>query len=521
MTGMKRIRKTLLPPALLLLAVWPGCADPHSLKDSNVIIVLVDTLRRDRLGAQSAAGPTSPCMDRLAGEGVSFEHAVAPSSWTKPSVASLMTGLYARTHGAVRVTRADETSRMKGSTSLSSKHVTMAETLREAGYRTAAFVTNPNIIPALNFDQGFDLFVQPAGDAGALIQQSLDWIEASGKEDKFHLYLHLIDPHFPYFPPKEYRERFAPGVRGAGALLALEATAVVIHSWLNQFTQWKPENPTDRFRFDFDKAKTLIQKTMPDMASRLDLDKLRSELDLDFQGKDDPALIRQTDYLISLYDGEVAYSDHAIRRLMDGLEENKILDHTIVVVTADHGESFLEHYTWGHRHSVFGEEVDVPLIFRIPGSDGTFKGAFHETVSLVDVFPTLLDMLEMEIPGPVEGISLWPAIERADSNLLPARPVFTELIIDQQDHAAVLMGRKKLIRSQAPDNRVKWMYYDLESDPLEQAPLDPEGHDELGKKLQKLLDEYIRKRDLPFGEEKGLDSLTEEEIKQMQALGYI
>jgi arylsulfatase A-like enzyme len=170
-------RVILLFISCCTLVAGPSCSDRVEPlpDDTSLVLVVVDALRSDRLVAWGGDPGVTPCLDRMAGESVRFRHAVSPSSWTKPSVASLMTGFYPGRHGAVGLTRSLQ--RYGGSTRLDSSQVTLAETLRQAGFSTAAYTTNINISVRNNFHQGFDQFVQRAGDAGELCTGALQWLD--------------------------------------------------------------------------------------------------------------------------------------------------------------------------------------------------------------------------------------------------------------------------------------------------------------------------------------------------------
>ena len=172
-----------------------GCSSP---RPPDVIVYLVDTLRPDHLGAYGYSRSTSPNLDELARDGVVFTNAYTPASWTKPAVASLLTGLLPRRHGAI--THSDR---------LPSQVQTAAELLKARGYRTASFVTNPHVIPLWGFDQGVDVFRdlrvrdRPAR-ADQVVRTVLDWLAASGTEPVF-LYVHTIEPHAPNNPREPFR----------------------------------------------------------------------------------------------------------------------------------------------------------------------------------------------------------------------------------------------------------------------------------------------------------------------------
>jgi arylsulfatase A-like enzyme len=169
----------------------------------NVIVYLVDTLRADRVGAYSGR-PTSPRTDAFAREATLFQHAVAQAPWTRPSVASILTGLGPWMHGVQTV-----------EDRLAEAAVTLPELLHGAGYRTAAFSSNGNVGPATGMDQGFDDFFlnMAAPGSGAVTRRVLAWLDARAGRSPFFLYVHTVDPHAPYEPSREDRLRFAPGAR--------------------------------------------------------------------------------------------------------------------------------------------------------------------------------------------------------------------------------------------------------------------------------------------------------------------
>jgi choline-sulfatase len=313
----------------------------------NVILYLVDTLRKDHLGCYGYGKPVSPRVDAFAREATLFRNAVAQSSWTRPSVASMLTGLLPRTHGVHR--RPD---------SLSPGAVTLAERLRERGFRTAAFVTNSNVHRSFGFGQGFEEYrLTPHGrdTAGNLNALTAGWLDTLGKAP-FFLFLHTIEPHTPYQPPPAFRERFAPGV---------------------------PE----------------------------ELGRVRVLKELN-SGKRPvtPGLVRD---LTALYDAEIAANDAAFGDLVDLLKERRLWDSTIILFVSDHGEEFHDHGGWEHGRTLHTEMLDVPLIVRLPGvGEGR---AVDRLAQHVDLVPTILDALGLPVPQGVEGRSLLPAMAGAEA----------------------------------------------------------------------------------------------------------
>ncbi len=170
----------------------------------NVVLYLVDTLRADRLGCYGYGKPVSPRIDAFAREATLFRHAVAQSPWTRPSMATILTGLLPRTHGVHRKRHA-----------LSSEAVTLAEALKQQGYETAGFVTNGNVARSFGFGQGFDTYeLLPRKRSAAMDvhARAAAWLEDE-KDAPFFLYLHTVEPHAPYDPPETFRRRFAPQVQ--------------------------------------------------------------------------------------------------------------------------------------------------------------------------------------------------------------------------------------------------------------------------------------------------------------------
>lgn len=312
-----------------------------------VIVFMIDTLRADRLGTYGYERPTSPRIDRFAGEAVLFAEAVAPSAWTKPTVASIFTGLHPPSHGVVELNRI-----------LAPGLDTMAELFSQSGYETAGFVTITTVSSAFGYEQGFDRYEEMLErddlpglhePAERVVDVALDWIDARPDPDRpFFLYVHVSDPHAPYVPPAPYAERFAPGVE-----------------------------PLDE----------------ADLAAAPE-----SEL----QG----IAARASD----LYDAEVAYVDEQFGRFVDELRDRGILQRSTVVLMADHGEEFLDHGGWGHGRTLHGELVRVPLILRLP-DERAVTGRVAARVRQVDILPTLLALNGLPPPDRGEGASMVPLLD--------------------------------------------------------------------------------------------------------------
>lgn len=335
----------------VLAAALTGCEQPGPDVRTNVILISIDSLRSDHLGAYGYERPTSPNIDRLAARGVVFERARSTTTWTLPSHLSLLTGLYPEVHGVQR-----------GKRRVSSRVVLCSEVFSKLGYETAALVAAPYLHRRFGFAQGFDEYDDytigfenhAASHQGATspilharIREMLDDLG----QGPFFLFLHYWDPHYDYNPPAPYDSLFDPDYEGT-----LTAEAYL-------------RNP--RIHADMEP--------------------------------------RDLEHVIALYDGEIRFTDHYIGELLNELERRELLQDALVVLTSDHGQEFFEHGGKAHRRNLYDETLRVPLIFKFPG--GRFAGERRaEPASLVDVVPTLLDALNLEPLRLANGRSLLPVV---------------------------------------------------------------------------------------------------------------
>ncbi len=272
----------------------------------DVLVYLIDALRRDELGCYGNRRPVSPHLDALAAEGALFADAIAVSSWTRPAVASLFTGLRPTTHGV-----------NDRSDALRPEATTLAELLHGAGYRTGGFVTNPHAGARFGFSQGFERFrgfTHRQVDAFDVNRAFLDWLDAGAADPRpVFAYLHTTDPHGPYEPTAPWRQRFAAGVP-------------------------------------------------PELGSRPSLNEL---VEKEVAGEE-----REAAPLRRLYDAEVAANDAAFGELRAALRRRGRWSRTLVVMLSDHGEEFREHGGWEHGYTLHREVLEVPLLIRLPGLPG-------------------------------------------------------------------------------------------------------------------------------------------------------
>jgi arylsulfatase A-like enzyme len=392
---------TLLRPAVVTL---DAVAPPEWPRPRNVLVYLIDTLRADKLQPYNPETRvrTPGLVDFVRGA-TTFAFAHGQENWTKPSVATLLTGLLPWEHTAT------------GGESILPESVRMLpEILGDAGYQTGCFIANGYVSDRFGFRQGWGSYRNYIREGRRtqgehVAADVLRWLDARDAEAPFFLYVHTIDPHVPYRPPAEY--------------LALYG------------------DPRYRGPVDFRRDATLLENIK---VGRIRL------------GEADRA------HLEALYDGEISYHDVHFDAILDGLERRGLADDTIVVVTSDHGEEFFDHGSVGHGHSLYEELIHVPLFVRLPGLGArTVDGP----VGLVDVMPTVLDALGMQVPDEVSGRSLLPRLLAADE---PEPPIAIAGVLEGQ-RAIVASGMKLVQRG--PD---RIALYDLAADPDEEHDVSDE-----------------------------------------------
>jgi arylsulfatase A-like enzyme len=466
-------------------AACPALAVAGEPAPRSVIFVLSDTLRRDRLGAYGGPART-PAFDRLAAEGVLFTNVATQAPWTKPSIATLFTGLYPSQHGVVShpTMRSDAPGeRPLASDALASEHVTLAEALSASGWRTAAFVSNPWLRARLGFAQGFDVWDDAlAGNdtPGALVSRAgLGWLRALPADGRpFFLYLHYMDAHGPYRPLPE-------------AVLA-EHRAVIE-------ADPRPVSPQTQREISKhardEHGELLAARGVPTNLALVEL----------------------------VYDLGVEAFDAALATLLDELERIPVARGAALVVTSDHGESLYRRGWGGHGYGFFEGEIGVPLVVRWPGLSAA--APVDCPLGLIDLRSTLCDLLALECGGLDQGRSLLAAEAPPEEG----RIVLSEGAIERPRHRAARDRRWKLLYE--PDGRLPdgaqapsqaFSLYDLESDPLEQHDLlgpggDPDRNAGEFARLKAALESGIAALDVARPEQVPLDEPTRE---RLEALGY-
>lgn len=433
---------------ILVASAVSGCGGesipPYEGPYRHALLVSIDTTRADHFGCYGGTAVKTPRLDALAADGVRFAQAMVTAPTTLASHTSMMTGNYPRQHGVVR-----------NGFDVNPDNVMLAEVLGESGFHTAGFAGSFALDQLFGFDQGFqhwdqefsiefdpELADQNQRPADQVTDAALEYLADFDGSDRLFLFVHYFDVHSPYTPPEPFSSSYK--LRLDSATLGMLGTQVVRH-----------------------------QEPIIGEKRAVYLDGLNRKL---VNGVDGVPIDGDED-IAALYAGELAFVDQQVGRLFDGLRDKGILDECLVVVTADHGETFWEHGDfWHHGAWVYETNLHVPFLLWAP--DGRGQGRVVERpVSSIDIFPTLLDLLEVPLPAAVAGIPLTAAI---DGELAPVRALFAEATQptrglektfkwgNQLKAKAIRKGRFKLI--QAPYLRLEELY-DLKLDPGERNNL--------------------------------------------------
>ena len=412
----------------------PACRRPQRW---NVLLVTFDTTRADHIGCYGRAGARTPVVDRLAAEGVRFEHAYSSIPLTCPSHSTILTGTYPLAHGV----------RDNGLFVLGPENRTLAEILKEQGYRTGASIGGFPLVGRFGLKQGFDFYDDRLSDpfddvllgappsrpqlfmemrpAARVNEPALDWLDRNASQP-FFLWIHYYDPHQPFEPPVPYNDLFA----------------------------------------------------------------------------DSP------------YDGEIAYADESLGVVLARLARLGVYDRTLIVFTADHGEGLGEHRELTHSFLLYDTTLHVPLIVRPPS--GPRARVVDARARLVDVAPTILDLLDVPVPAEMQGRSLVPLFEgnggAPEDRVLYAETLSPRLSHDWGELRAIFEGPLKYVHGPRPE------LFDIRTDPRELKNLVAERPGVAAEMRDKLA-EFL-KRNSPPGAGR-MTPVDEETRRRLEALGYV
>ena len=341
----------------------------------NILIFGLDTTPANHLGCYGYPRPTSPNIDRLARNGVQFADANLTGLPTTPGWTSMLTGVHPLNSGIV--IHAEPPQQHTLAPDIEFLH----ETLARHGYRTSALEGRGRAFRSPYWMRNWETYLDRGGEAtygGGIPAEHMadilvEWIE-SGDADNgpFYLFTHWWDPHWPYFPPAPYDRMFYAGDEHNPGNTSL--TKFHQHPW------WKHRTSGGAGRRD------------PRQQSHIDL--VRDVTDLEF--------------VTALFDGEIAYMDAMIGRVLSSLKTRGLAEDTLTVIVADHGESIVDHDMFFNHGDLYQTNVQIPLILHHPASLPARR--ITDTVEHIDLVPTVLDFLGIERPPCVDGMSLIPAI---------------------------------------------------------------------------------------------------------------
>lgn len=430
----------------------------------NVLLVTIDTLRADHLGAYGYARATSPHMDALAAEAGLFTRAFTYWPKTRGSFVMMHTGRvpcrngYSRTHPI-----------------LAEFNPTLAETLQRAGYRTTALVDNANVAAQYGYARGFARYRETWEEKAlptemdrtrAITSEAVSILASSARAgEPFFLWLHYVNPHTPYQPPPPHDTAFLDAKASRGPRLPVVEG---LHGGIPR--QW----------------------AVP--------------------GQD------RLGWYVAQYDGEIAAVDAEVGKVLRALDAHALREKTVVLLTSDHGESLGEHdYYFDHGEDIFDPSMAVPLLLRVPGQAAARSDALASTL---DVVPTLLDAVKVSYPPDLAGQSLLPALR--GQPLVGRARLFGQ---NERGVSATWDERHKLVSTPGEDGP-RLALYDRQRDPAEVKDLsraEPEAFRLARRELETFLERcerdlaHTRRLLAPPSEMKMSGAACE----QMKALGYV
>ena len=453
-----------LGAALLFTA---SCGDGQTVSPgaTSVVLIVVDTLRADHLGLYGYDRPTSPNMDAWAADGRVFEHAFAPAPWTLPSFSSLYTGRWPLIHqGGLASEKASDEGRAPVFLGPVADLPTLAETLQDAGVRTLAVATNPYLAPSFGMARGFDRYDLDLGPPGGsspraeeVVRRALALVDEA-KGQPFFLVVHLLDPHDSYDAPPPFRHTFSASIQSVFTLPVKDVSDIRRRS--------RDLAPQDRA------------------------------------------------FVTAAYDEEIAYTDAQLGVLRDGLSARGVLETSLLIFTADHGEELFEHGSFGHGHAMWQELLHVPLIVWGPG---IAPGRESVPVSLVDIAPTVLEGVGLTSRSPFDGHSLWPTLSEGAS--LPTRTLFSEGIYSGPNPQSVVVRWPHKLIVNHQDGLIE--AFDLAQDPNEHINLAGEARATTDRLIAHLCRHQQTAQDIDQAADRVPVAPDPSVLERLRALGYV
>ena len=431
----------------------------------NVFVILYDSLRADHT-APYGSNVRTPEMARIAKEGVTFSNAFTTSNWTRPSIASLLTSMHPTAHGI-----------LSGPNVLPVNVPYLPAILQDRGYRTLAVANNPHMSADFGFERGFDsihkfyerrkevreTYLTPEDQARHVWDEYIEPFLKAERDAPFFVYLHEIDPHYPYRAPGPYDRMYGDPTRSS----------------------------------------------------------LRIKLPLTYMVIDRSLVLEPEDaaYLDANYKGEISFMDAYLGWMLDKIRSTGHRDDTLVLFVSDHGDEFLDHGMIAHGHTLYDELLRIPMIFSLPGTLPQGR-ALRANAELVDVAPTILEHLGVEVPAAMRGKDLFAALSEGDE-FQHDMPAFASML----GRDSVRFHDWKLIVQHPLDGHAGQSRYQLfetredRGEHINAYPVEPIVAKALLQMLRWRLDHDAGfERELPFEE---TAEYTAEQEEHLRALGYV
>jgi len=435
-------------------------AETNPEKNWNVVIHLIDTLRKDHLGCYGYDKETSPTIDALAENGALFENPVSQFPKTCGSTASLLTGMYPVSHGCYM-----------GAALIHPQAQTLAQALAAQGYLTFAVCDNRLVDPEYGYARGCDRFyalddrhgsgIPGETPASLIVEAAKDCLEVAD-DRPFFLYIHSVYPHDFYWAPKKFRKMFTTDYKG------------VVDGKFKTYGKHRHE-------------------------------------------------LKERDFLQihALYDAEIRYADVLTKGILDALETAGATNETLIIVTSDHGEEFFDHGSWGHSRTLFREVLDVPLVMSGPPLSVDTSCRIQQSVRLIDIAPTVLDILGFP-PIQCNGESLLPLVRGEEPEWRTAisevgMPRNPGISVRRKRFNYIKTNENEILRIDGGE-----FLFDMEKDPLQQANMleeQPEKVAEFKEEAEHYFAEYrgyLSKR-----APQSISDISEDVLEDLRALGYV
>jgi len=449
--------------SVIIIFFFAACSNQNTSKDNfNIVLITIDALRADHLSCYGYYRNTSPNIDKIAEKGIIFKNVIAPSSWTVPSMVSLFTSVYPINHGIVKGFVKEQ--KIHNQNVFSDDLITLAELLKANGYNTFGVASNLHLGEKLGFARGFDYFkCLPFTSAPWVNKIIYSWESEINKSDKFFLWIHYFDPHLPYRSQKP---------------------------WTEEYSSREITEKYELYNKNLSELNELISILQHDRAALSNL--------------------------IALYDSDINYVDFYIGNLINKF---KLDENTLIIITADHGEEFLDHGMLDHGNNLHSETINVPFIVKFPYNNR--NGVIDQQISTLDIMPTIIDILNI---NPLEQMLGKSALKKKGLLFW----LMKLLINKERDESEFTELDKKSVLKAILTPEWKYIYnykdktqqlYNIKSDPEELDNLADKKAKQCNQLKKQLLNWVATSKTYPV--KKQSFELSQEEKEKLKAMGYV